>query len=1100
MRQIIPRTCTAVVERSERAPGEDVNLTFQDLRNRPAYVLLGDPGMGKTTAFEGEAKALGDKSLFISARDFLASDLNVNPDWRERTLFIDGLDEIRVGAYDARLPFDEIRRRLDQLGKPFFRLSCRVADWLGTNDRDKLTMVAPNGAEPEVVLLNPLTYPDIKDILGTAASVDDPDSFMEAAKKFGVLDLLTNPQTLELMLKAVAKDGSWPQSRLQTFEMACQHTASEVNEEHRIAGHSPTPEDVLGAAGRICALLLLSGCEGVALDNRVKADDWGDQFPNLNSLGDCPDLLRVALRTRLFKSLDEERFAPVHRHIAEFLGARYLHQIIENGLPSRRISALMAGYDGRVVTEFRGLSAWLATQCPEVRRDLIARDPVGVGLYGDIRNFQVSEKRELLSELSREDSRLSSGLDSSRAFASLAIPDLEDVFRAILTDRPRQNDAQAFIYFVIRVLCHGEKLQGLVPDLLKCVHDASLWSETRGAALKALIRHCDDRGERIAYLTTLLQEVHLGTIQDSGHELLGILLSDLYPNVVSPSEVWGYLRRAGPTNVIGTYIMFWRRVLLSKSNGTHLSELLDCADKRLPSFSTLLHGESLQLLLLELLARAMEEIGDAVGVRRLYRWLSGAASRIGGRQRVGQTEVATERIRSWLDARPDVQKALILEGLNDCATSDSFRLCASKVSSCLFGAAPPGDMGLWSLEQAVVFVNVNPGIAEVLLERAVHSFQRQSDDSNGLSLTLINDRCRDNDFLTRRLQVLLNPPETITSPRTDWDDRKYVEELLKKKRQWMDFLISNQAALLENRAPPSLLFELARTYFGDFFMETGVEYGAEMLEKEVEDPALVTAALKGILGTLSRTDVPEVEDVLRLRAQSQMHFLALPFLAALHELRGAPEGNSSEWDLDRIRKALIFYFSTAHPEYQPWWYRQLIDEHPEMAADIHVEFATSEFRTGAEYVSTISQLAHDPDHSKVAHFASLKLLQAFPARCRSKQLGVLGDLLWAAIRYADRDALKEIVDAKVLQRGMNVAQGARWLATLLVISPEKDIQRVEEFYSQRKSRINELVDFFPYRLPSRLGRANNGDAGPNCWRHCRSNSTEWLHDPSDSCF
>ena len=1065
MREIIPRKCTAVVERSDGAPGEEVHLTFEDLRNRPAYVLLGDPGMGKTTAFEEEAKALGDKSLFISARDFLVSDPHGHPDWRKRTLFIDGLDEIRVGAYDARLPFDEIRRRLDQLGKPSFRLSCRVADWLGTNDRDKLAMVAPNGAEPEVVLLNPLTDSDIKDILGSAASVDDPGSFMEAAKGFGVADLLTNPQTLELMVKAVAKDGSWPLSRVQTFEMACRHMASEINEEHRIAGHCPTPEDVLRAAGRICALLLLSGSEGIALDDRVKADDWGDQFPNLNSLGDCPDLLRFALSTRLFKSLDEERFAPVHRHIAEFLGARYLQQTIEGGLPSRRVSALMAGYDGRVVTEFRGLSAWLATQCPEVRRDLIVRDPVGVGLYGDIRNFQVSEKRELLSELSREDSRLSSGLDSSRAFASLAIPELEDVFRETLGDRSRQSDAQAFIYFVLKVLCHGEKLPGLTPDLLKCVHDSSLWSQIRGASLKALIRHCDDHGERTGYLKALLQQVHGGTVQDSDHELLGILLSELYPDVVSPSEIWGYLRRAGPTNVIGTYLMFWRRVLLSKSNGTHLPELLDCADKRLPNFSTLLHGESLQILLLELLARAMEEIGDAVEVRSLYRWLSGTASRLVGRQRVGQAEVATERIRSWLDARPDVQKALILEGLNDCSTSDSFRLCASKVSSCLFGATPPGDMGLWSLDQAVAFAEVNPGIAEVLLERAVHSIQRQSDESNGLSFKLINDRCRDKEFLTKRLQVLLNPPKTITSPRTDWDDRKYVEELLQEKRQWMAFLISNQAALLENRAPPSLLFELARTYFGDLSLETGVEYGAALLEKEVEDPTLVAAALKGILGTLSRTDVPEVEDVLRLRAQSLMHFLALPFLAALHELRGAPEGNSSEWDLDRIRKALIFYFSTAHPDYQPWWYWRLIDEHPEIAADIHVEFATSEFRTGAEYVSTISQLAHDPDHSWVAHVASVKLLQAFPTRCRSKQLGVLDDLLWAAIRYADRDSLKEIVEAKVLQRGMNVAQRARWLATLLVISPEKDIQRVEEFYSQRKSRVNELVDFFPERLP-----------------------------------
>ena len=31
-----------------------------------------------------------------------------HPEWRERTLFIDGLDEMRAGATDARIPLDEI--------------------------------------------------------------------------------------------------------------------------------------------------------------------------------------------------------------------------------------------------------------------------------------------------------------------------------------------------------------------------------------------------------------------------------------------------------------------------------------------------------------------------------------------------------------------------------------------------------------------------------------------------------------------------------------------------------------------------------------------------------------------------------------------------------------------------------------------------------------------------------------------------------------------------------------------------------------------------------------------------------------------------------
>ena len=39
-------------------------------RDTPAYVLLGDPGAGKTTAFETEAGVRGN-ALFLSAQDFL---------------------------------------------------------------------------------------------------------------------------------------------------------------------------------------------------------------------------------------------------------------------------------------------------------------------------------------------------------------------------------------------------------------------------------------------------------------------------------------------------------------------------------------------------------------------------------------------------------------------------------------------------------------------------------------------------------------------------------------------------------------------------------------------------------------------------------------------------------------------------------------------------------------------------------------------------------------------------------------------------------------------------------------------------------------------
>ena len=86
--------------------------------------------------------------------------------------------------------------------------------------------------------------------------------------------------------------------------------------------------------------------------------------------------------------------------VAEFLAGRYLAKLIRDGLPARRVVALMSGAgDGRVVTVLRGLAAWLAAHPSEARRQLIDVDPVGVGIYGDIGEFTTDDKQRLLRSL-----------------------------------------------------------------------------------------------------------------------------------------------------------------------------------------------------------------------------------------------------------------------------------------------------------------------------------------------------------------------------------------------------------------------------------------------------------------------------------------------------------------------------------------------------------------------------------------------------------------------------------------------------------------------------------------------------------------------------
>ena len=144
MSRVVSRTCTEVPD-NER-DGEPGSRPLDVYRAAPAYVLLGDPGAGKTTAFERECEACGADGVLVSVRDFLTFEPRCRPHWRGKTLFLDGLDEVRAGSSDARVPLDAIRSNLDGLEKPRFRLSCREADWLGTNDRSKMAAVAPDGS------------------------------------------------------------------------------------------------------------------------------------------------------------------------------------------------------------------------------------------------------------------------------------------------------------------------------------------------------------------------------------------------------------------------------------------------------------------------------------------------------------------------------------------------------------------------------------------------------------------------------------------------------------------------------------------------------------------------------------------------------------------------------------------------------------------------------------------------------------------------------------------------------------------------------------------------------------------------------------------
>ena len=1041
---VVPRTCTELRDNDANTPSHGNPQSLSAFRECPAYVLLGDPGMGKTTEFRKEAHALDQLACDVTARDFANFDAEDHPEWVGKTLFIDGLDEIRAGQTDPSRPFDRIRRNLDKLGRPRFRLSCRTADWL-TTDQRRLADVSPSG-EVTVLGLKPLELWQSAMLIEGEPSVENASAFLEHAQERGLEGLLANPQSLILLVRAV-RDGTWPENRHDAFEKACLAMATEHNEEHQDIRPAKDPSKILDAAGHLCTALLISGIPGYALSSGAANDD----YPCMADLGLADDDCRQAAASGLFRHPQAGRAEPVHRHIAEYLAGRRLASLTESGrLPCRRVLALMSGADGNVVTQLRGLSAWLGVHSTIARPHLIAQDPIGLALYGDIQAYSPEELRTLFHSLVREPRRLEPTHRTATAFASLATPAMLDVIKQTLDNPPSGADEPFVVDFVLRLISRAQPLQGLAPTLLRIVRDDTQWPRIREAGLDAFI-HYADGDDCDADLLALLRDVKEGRLRDPEGQTLGKLLSTLFPRRITPSAVWQYFKENDPV-IAGAYMRFWVEELPLKVSDIAVADVLDGCCGYLSELERA-SDPTLACCVAKLLGRGLESHGDRLANNRLYDWLDA-----GVRLRVStdSTQSHIHSIRRWIEARPHRHLEIFLEGMQ--RLSDDSWYSPYEALQRLFGAEPTTDFYIACLREAKSMAACRPSVAQSLLRLVVKS--------GSLKPEHMRDLIADDASLTNFLDHQLEPP-TLPQQFVGLEQRQQerVEERQRETRDALNELKANEDVLRANRASPALLHSLARTYF-DTFMRFTPEKGTRRLEERVgRDTQLLEAVQTALRLALHRDDVPDADTILAQRIRSKMHYLCWPYLAGLAEAERTGSLDQEWWTAPRIRTALAAYFAYAHGDYEPSWYRHLIAEHSALVAAVQVQFASALFREGLDISDgniNLWHLAFDPPHAKVARHACLPLLRAFPSRARRDQLPVLEYLLLAAIKHADPPKFRQLIQTKLAQKSLPPCHRGRWLAAGCTTAIAEFAPATEEFVraGRQQARARHLASLF----------------------------------------
>ena len=1059
----VERTCTRLTQQGAET------TVLAELRSSPAYILLGEPGSGKSREFRRQAELEGTRP--ISARDFI--DLPLPSDLLGKPLFIDGLDEMRAGTDDGRKPLSVIRAKLVALDKPCFRISCREADWLGETDTQALNAVA-DGGKIAVVHLNDLSETQIAELL-QRWGVADPTHFIAEAKDKGLDELLGNPLNLDFLYRAVdSNGGTWPTTREQTFASACNELAQEHNPEHQAAKRKKaiSTKTLLDTAGHLFAILLLSGCDGLALKRSANQPNYSP----LDELGiDLGPTYWSTLESRLFEhGQDTNLRRPKHRAIAEYLGARYLAQkISRQGFPLGRVLALMGNPDGSAVAGLRGLHAWLAVHCLAHRRTLIERDPLAVVLYGDAQGFSTEDKSYLLQALQTEVRHYRGLIDyrwKRSPFGALGTRDMVAHLRAYLTQGKFDETSQHMLECVLDAIKHGEAMPGLVSDLLRIVGDANYFQFNRVRALEALLRQDSFTTDA---RKALLESIRRNEIEDDDDELLGKLLHDLFPKALNGTELAAYLHPRKKDHLIGNYAMFLEYQFFEAPLEAQYEVLnalvsnnpfaLDHDDEDYDFHSKGFIGQ--------LLANVLEAFGTEIELKQLEAWLALGLGKYGDARLEREP---LQRIERWLSDHPEVYKALLLNFLTECAKSDKFNECMFRKRGLLYGVSLPTELAHWALEQSSVLDSEEA--AQYLFDNVIGTLGFWHSPEKYPLEEMENWIAKNTRFKTyyeeHILQVLWH------KSRQDQAKRKHEHEARDQsdRATWVAEVKKHLGEIRAGKGPAHLVNGLAKIHQGLFYGLKGETPKERLLDFFEQNEAVVQAILSGFSECVARSDLPEVDAIVASALKGKEHFVRLPCLVGMEQRYRLGKEAIFSLSEQTLLKMLVFRFTYGIGD-TPGWVAALAHTHPQIVAKAALAYVIPAIKARNQHIGVLYDLDNQSDWAEVAALVAPAMLEAIPTRISSTSLNILEHILKLSAQHA-RSALERQIASRIKQRGLDVQQKVIWLAAGTLLDLKDYAEKLERYVDRDQKRASTLSgylggrgDLIPHReLPeSTLG-------------------------------
>ena len=1055
---------------------------IDNFRDCHAYVLLGAPGSGKTTVFKDEAES-SNSYHYESARDFIT--YKNKPEWQNKVLFIDGLDEVRAGTVDGRIPIDNIREILYQLNCPKFRISCRATDWFGAIDRRALRNLT-KGEPVKILYLNPLTDDHIIDFLCQDQRVSSADIFLKLAREYNIDYLLYNPQSLNLLVKSVANN-QWPKSRFEAFDMACKKLIIEKNKEyHALKIKSKFNQNrLLDEAGKICAYLLLTGKVGF----KLMGNDSTTEYIVVDQIEDVDlEVCDKIFKSRLFDIMKEGHVAPIHKNIAEFLAGKYLGKLIEQGLGVERILSLITSVDvdGGNISKFQNLFAWIASFSYSAKLEIIDRDPLGAVFYGDCLIFSSDQIKQLIEDL-REQAKKNPLLfianQSDYRLDAFATPDMVDYFQLILQNfnagRTSKEHDVLYVAVILTIFINSRKTPKIANEFVNIFKKNDCSSLLKELALNAYIRHSDSK-TNFNELEQLLNKVSSGELEDPDDSLLGLLLKRLYPSNINSSELLKYYRPRKTPNVIGYYHLFWWYYIAENSDSCQLTQIIDnfkcLVNKPVNEFNEdqLSFWKYSIRIYYELVYQFLKRYPDEV---------EPILQGIFGVKKEKSYAIGGKKIDIWnfLSENPNIQIKLLNLRLNYCEqyhkhdSYKDFKYCISSSINRLVSPSLQSKLIEWYLDKATTATNK---YTVKFFIHKVATYTQPNHNKTGVSQEFVLNRLKYHPIIRAKYKKKYDRLEQNRNQEIECD----IKELKRQNQERYNIFKHHETVLLNNVCPVSILNKLSLAYFDSDVREYTPHKRLNFL---LGDDSLVEASLLGLKNSICRKDVPSIENLLRYSVSDEKHLLIYPMLAGLHilvqNLDALKIAISNENYLCRIL-TLVFSTQFLPQELKNYsvWLPKLLNCSPKIFTKVLTQTVSFQLNQGINPFFDLEYLVHDIHLNKpfeyenrsetstfhqhrVAGSVSMKLLKTFPEQSNSNQLSYLVSLLRVASLHGEQNQLVQLIDNKLSGNNMNLEQRIYWLAGSFWVSGDKYLSELQNYIKCDKQHNTHLKKFLESR-------------------------------------